>query len=181
MKKYGPWTILKSTEIYADPWIRLDKDDVLRPDGNPGTYSVVTLKPGVTVLALDGEGYVHLTREFHYAVGRITIEAVSGGIDEGESADVAAIRELAEELGLTAKKWTSLGKVDPFTGGVLSPTTLYLAEDLDEGVANQECTETIEHVKFPLQVAYEMAERGEITHAPSVICLLRAWILRRSA
>jgi len=98
MKQHGPWHIVESHEVYRDPWIAVRKDDVIRPDGKPGTHSVVTLKPGVTVLAIDEEVNVYLTEEFHYGVGRITIEAVSGGTEIDELPLDTAKRELQEEL-----------------------------------------------------------------------------------
>ena len=58
---------------------------MIRLDGKPGTYSVVNLKPGVSVLAIDSKNYVYLTEEFHYGVGRVTLETVSGGIETDES------------------------------------------------------------------------------------------------
>ena len=73
MKPHGPWTILASQPIYRDPWIAVRRDDVIRPDGQPGTHAVVDIKPGVAVLALDDAGFVYLTDEFHYGVGRHTL------------------------------------------------------------------------------------------------------------
>ena len=105
MKRHGPWQIVKTKEVYRDPWFRVDRDKVIRPDGKPGTYTVVHLKPGVCVLALDDDGQVCLTEEFHYAVGRVTLEAVSGGIEPDEDPLETAKRELKEELGITAKEW----------------------------------------------------------------------------
>ena len=72
---------------------------MVRPDGNPGTYSTVRIKPGVCVIAIDNDDILYLTKEFHYAVGRDTIEGVSGGIEDTETAQLAAKRELAEEIG----------------------------------------------------------------------------------
>ncbi len=80
MHRHGPWTIVKNHKIYQDPWVALQRDDVIRPDGLPGSYSTVEIKPGVTVVALDEQNIVHLTSEFHYAVGRVTLEGVSGGL-----------------------------------------------------------------------------------------------------
>src|SRR5215212_5547189 len=94
MRSHGPWTILASQEVYRDAWIDVRKDDVLRPDGQPGTHSVIGIRRGVTVLALDDEHVLHLTEEFHYAVGRVTLEGVSGGSDEGEDPLDTAKREL---------------------------------------------------------------------------------------
>ena len=121
-KPYGPWQILNTTEVYADPWLKVRKDDVIRPVGNPGTHSVVTIKHGVCVLAFQDDT-IYLTKEFHYAVGRVTLEAVSGGREAHEPAIECAQRELAEELGISAATWTELTTVDPFTASVVSPTT----------------------------------------------------------
>lgn len=179
-RRHGPWTILTRQEMYRDPWVSLVKDDVIRPDGKPGTYCVVKLKPGVTVLALDEQDRVHLTREFHYAVGRVTIEGVSGGVDEGEDATEAAHRELAEELGIKASKMTRLGSVDPFTGSIESPTQLFLAEGLSFMEARPEGTEVIERVSMSLSEAIDAVMRSEITHAPSCEAILRTAWLRRT-
>ena len=130
MQFHGPWKIVCSHEIYKDPWIDVRKDDVVRPDGQPGIHSVIRIKPGVTVLAMDDAGAVYLTEEFHYAVGRVTLEAVSGGIDADEDAPATARRELREELGIEAASWLDLGSVDPFTTNVASPTRLFLARTL---------------------------------------------------
>jgi pilus assembly protein CpaE len=73
MQEHGPWQIVQSQEVYRDPWTVVRKDDVIRPDGQPGTHTVVTIKPGVCVLALDDEQHVYLTEEFHYGVGRTTV------------------------------------------------------------------------------------------------------------
>src|SRR5258708_36828996 len=79
MQQHGPWQILRSHQIYKDAWLDVRKDDVIRPDGAAGTHGVVVLAPGVSVLALDQANRVYLTDEFHYAVGRRTLEVVSGG------------------------------------------------------------------------------------------------------
>ena len=127
MKEHGPWKIVQSNQVYQDPWVTLRQDDVIRPDGDPGSYVVVNLKPGVCVLAMDEHGNVFLTKEFHYGVGCVTVECVSGGIESGEDPQLCAKRELEEELGIVATEWTDLGSTDPFTANVVSPTRMYLA------------------------------------------------------
>ena len=84
MQQYGPWQIRSSHEVYRDPWIAVRRDEVIRPDGADGTHVLVWMKPGVSVLALDDDGSVYLTDEFHYAIGRDSIELVSGGMEPGE-------------------------------------------------------------------------------------------------
>lgn len=173
MKKYGPWKILDTQEVYRDSFVNLKVDQVIRPDGLPGQHVVVGIKPGVCVLALDDQLKVHLTKEFHYAVGRDSIEAVSGGIEPGEDPDVTAVRELQEELGLKAGRMTYLTTLDPFTSCMVSPTRLYLATDLTEVADNPEGTEQIETVVMPLAEAVQSVLCGDITHAPTCVLLLR--------
>ena len=174
MHQHGPWQILKSHHVYRDPWIDVRQDDVIRPDGKPGSHSVVDLKPGVCVLAMDERMDVYLTEEFHYAVGRMTIEAVSGGIELEEEPLETAKRELQEELGIVANHWIDLGVCDPFTASVVSPTRLYLASDLTFGEQDQEGTEQIRCVTMGCKEAVERVIDSTITHAPSGLVILKA-------
>ncbi len=176
MTSHGPWQIVQRHEMYRDPWIQLHRDDVIRPDGLPGTFSVVHLKAGICVLA-EQDGTVYLTEEFHYGVGRVTIEAVSGGIEAGEDPLGTAQRELQEELGITAQKWHDLGVCDPFTSSIVSPTRLFLAQQLTLGPQAPEGTELIRRVAVPLEHAVAMVLDSRISHAPSGLLLLKTWKL----
>jgi ADP-ribose pyrophosphatase len=174
MIDHGPWKIKDTNDVYQDTFIKVRLDAVIRPDGNDGQHVVVEMKAGVCVLPIDEKGNVYLTKEFHYGVGRYSIEAVSGGIEPGEDPDLTARRELQEEIGLTAKQWEHVGTVDPFTTIVVSPTRLYIVRDLGEAPKSPEGTEIIETVKMTLDQAIEMIHKGEITHAPSCVVLLQA-------
>ncbi|MEC8556526.1 MAG: NUDIX hydrolase [Planctomycetota bacterium] len=178
MRKHGPWTIHSTKNVYSDPWLAVYRDEVTRPDGAPGSYATVQIKSGVCVLALDDRVRLHLTKEFHYAVGKVTIEGVSGGIEEGESPEQAAERELAEELGLRAAKWSHLGTVDPFTAAVFSRVDLFLAQELSTCDKNPEGTELIEAVELELGEAVEMVRASEITHSPTCTAILHLALLR---
>lgn len=173
-KQHGPWTILQSREAYRDPWMTVIRDEVIRPDGNPGTYSVAHIKSGVSVLAIDKDNNVYLTEEFHYAVGRVTLETASGGTEPGEDPLETAKRELQEELGITAASWTDMGGCDPFTATMLSPTRLFVARELTFGDQNLEGTEQIRCVKISLDEAVEKVIESEISHAPSALLILKA-------
>lgn len=170
----GPWQVLRTQEVYRDPWMVLTKDDVIRPDGQPGSHTVTRFKKGVSVLPLDEHGQVFLTEEFHYAQGRRGIEVISGGVDEGEELLAAAARELQEEVGLTASRWTPLGVVDPLTSQAIAPISMFLAEGLSFVEATPEGTETIRRLRVPFADAVEMVMRSEITHSGSCVVILKA-------
>ena len=174
MREHGPWKIRSSTEAYRDQWVSLTVDDVIGPDGKPGTFAVVEMLPGVCVLAVDDRGVVHLTEEFRYAVGRRSIEGVSGGIEPGEEPLAAARRELREELGIEAAGWTPLGFVDPITSMVRSPVHLFLAEDLTFQAEHRDDTEQIQHITMQLADAVHAVSDGRITHASTCVAILQA-------
>ena len=176
MTPHGPWTIKQSNDVYVDPFIQVRVDQVIRPDGNDGQHVVVMMKPGVCVLAMDESNNVYLTSEFHYGVGRYSLEAVSGGIEPGEAPELTARRELQEEIGLVAEHWEHVGSVDPFTTIVVSPTQLYFVNGLSSVPRDPEGTELIDLVTMPLDDAIEKIDQGEITHAPTCVLLLQAKI-----
>lgn len=173
MREHGPWKIKSTSQPYQDPWITVVRDEVVRPDGQDGTYATVNLKSGVCVIAIDDQQVVHLTEEFHYAVGRVTVEGVSGGIETGETPQSSAHRELQEELGLRCSQLTHLGRVDPFTAAIYSTVDLYLARGLSECEAAPEGTELIRRRTIPLDDAVQMVRASKITHAPTCVGLLR--------
>ncbi len=172
-RHHGPWRIKSSRIAYQDPWVKVRRDEVIRPDGLDGSYATIGIKPGVCVIAVDAQGQVHLTEEFHYAVGRTTIEGVSGGIEAGDTALETAHRELAEELGITAERMIFLGTSDPFTASVNSPTALFVASGLSLGASRPESTELIHPVVMSLAEAVQAVVAGAITHAPTCVVLLR--------
>lgn len=180
MRQFGPWKIRETKQVYQDAFINVTKDDVVRPDGNDGYHVKVYMKPGVSVLPVDQDDNVYLTREFHYAIGRDSVEVVSGGMEPDEDPLVTARRELEEELGIIAEQFLNLGVVDPFTTIIESPTRLYLATNLSFVKSRPEGTELIECVKIGFDQAVELVMQGEITHGPSCILILKAAVLRKT-
>ena len=150
------------------------EDAVTRPDGAPGTFSVVDMLPGSTVLALTADRQVYLVREFKYAVERETLELISGAIEEGESPLDAARRELREECGIEAERWIELGVVDPFTSAIRSPNYMFLALDLTETERCPDDGELVEPILLPFDEALRMVMASEITHGATCVALLKA-------
>ncbi len=108
----GPYRIEHSKPIYENPWIKVREDRVTYRGGEESTFGVVVMRPGVSVLPMDEDGTVYLVREFKYALGETSLEVVSGGLESGEDAEHAGLRELHEECGLTAAEWMDMGMIE---------------------------------------------------------------------
>ena len=177
-RRHGPWTIQGTTRTYHNSFLAVHEDHVMQPDGQPGLYATITMRPGVAVLAVDNAGYAHLTRQFRYALGYESLEVVSGATEADEAPLEAARRELGEELGIVAGAWTALGRVDTDTAKLRSPVWLFLAERLTFTEATPEGTEAIRSVKLPFGEAVRQVLLSGITHAPSCVLILKARVAR---
>ncbi len=175
MKKNGPYKIISSREVYKNPWINVREDKVIHPKGDEGVFGVVTIDRGMSVLPIDEEGYVYLTKEFRYAVGKDTIETISGGVDKGEKIVEAVKREMLEEVGIKAKKFTELGMLYPLTTVLFHEAFLFLAEDLSFCKPDTTSKEIIQPVKIKLEKAMDMVCSSEIQHAPSCVLIYKAY------
>jgi 8-oxo-dGTP pyrophosphatase MutT (NUDIX family) len=169
----GPYHRLSTREIYRNPWFRLREDVVIRPGGAEGIFAVLEMKPGSSVLALDDEGDVYFAEEYKYAFQDVTLEVISGGIDEGETPLEAAKRELREEAGLEAEDWQELAVLHPFTTAIDSPNHMFLARKLRHTEQALDDGEVLHVRKVPLSQAVEMAVRGEIVHGASCVLILK--------
>ncbi len=173
-KRYvGPYEIVMSRPVYENPWMKLREDDVRHRSGEQATFGVVSMKPGVTVLPMEDDGSVHLVREFKYAVGEATLEAVSGAMESGETPEQAGLREIGEEAGLVAAEWVDMGMVNPFTTVIHSPNHMFLARKLSALRRTATTGEHVEKVKMPFADAVEAVLRGEITHGASCVLILK--------
>lgn len=171
-----PWRTLSSELQYDNPWIRVREDQVRRPDGRPGIYGVVTFKHRATgVVPLTPEGDTFLVGQHRYPLDRYSWEIPEGGAPLGEDPLMAARRELVEETGLVAARWTYLGELHTSNSVTDELGVVYLAEELTQGPSAPEGTECLAVRRLPLEQAYLMAMGGAITDAVSVVALARAW------
>ncbi|MEM3154893.1 MAG: NUDIX hydrolase [Candidatus Woesearchaeota archaeon] len=174
MEKRGPWAVKKHASVYKNPWMEAFHDDVIRPDGKPGIFGYVKIKPGVSFLPMDDDGNVYLVEEFYYAMNRNTILAPCGGREPNETPLDCAKRELREELGIEAKEWFHLGTVDPMSPLVDSPQDLFLARKLSFHNHHREGTEVINPIKMKFEEAVRKVIDNSINESFTCLLILKA-------
>lgn len=172
---------LESREIYNGRIIRVRRDEVLLPGGGHGVREVVDHPGGVGILAFDEKGQVALVRQYRYAVGEHLWEIPAGKQEKGEEPFVTARRELGEEVGAAAEKWTDLGQIIASPGCYAERLYLYMAEGLTFSGQHLDEDEFLEVRFFPFAEIVEKCLRGEITDGKTVTAVLKVRLLQEKA
>jgi 8-oxo-dGTP pyrophosphatase MutT (NUDIX family) len=171
----NPWRTLDTRVVYANSWITVREDSVIRPDGQPGIYGVVEIPPSVGIVALGDRGEIALVSQWRYALGKMSLEIPTGGSEPGETILEAACRELAEETGLAAASWIPLGSIDNSNGVTTDVAHIFLARGLAPLPGGQERLgdEQVEVVWMDFGEAVQAALTGGVTESVSVAGILK--------
>jgi 8-oxo-dGTP pyrophosphatase MutT (NUDIX family) len=152
----------------------LREDEIRFPDGAEAVYTVVTNPDSAFVVPYFENGDTVLVRQWRHAWDVSSWEVPAGTFDDDEEPLACAMRELAEETGLVAQRYSSLGVVHG-AAFLTGRAHLYLAEGLTESTRNPEAYEQdMEMLRLPIREALEAALDGHIVHSGSVTALCRA-------
>jgi ADP-ribose pyrophosphatase len=168
----GKAKILKSTVVYEGPVFGVRRDEVLEPGGMRATREVVTHSGSVVVLTVLDDGRVVLIRQYRHAARQYLWELVAGRIDAGETPKRAAARELLEETGYRAKRFSVFLDVFPTPGFVEERMFILLAEGLKAGEAQPEEDEKIEVRTYSVKELKQMIRGRRLRDAKSVAGIL---------
>jgi ADP-ribose pyrophosphatase len=164
--------VLKSTVVYEGPVFGVRRDEVLEPGGVRATRDVVTHPGSVVILPVLDDGRAVLIRQYRHAARQYLWELVAGRIDAGETPKRAAARELLEETGYRAKRFSLFLDVFPTPGFVEERMFILLAEGLKAGEAQPEEDEKIEVRAYSVNKLKQMIRRGKLRDAKSVAGIL---------
>ncbi len=171
----NPWQTLSAEEKYDNPWINVTEYQVLNPAGKPGIYGKVHFKnKAIGIVPLDAHGNTWLVGQWRYTLNSWSWEIPEGGGPLHTDVLASAQRELKEETGLSAEKWTLLQRTYLSNSVSDEEGFIFLAEGLTEGDKHLEDTEADMQVKkISFAKALEMIQQGEITDSLSVMGLLK--------
>jgi len=174
-EQQNPWQTLSSQLIYDNPWISVREDQVINPSGGNGIYGVVHMKnKAIGIIPIDAEGNTYLIGQYRYSVNEYSWEIPMGGGLIGIDILESAKRELKEETGFTALRWTQIARLHTSNSVTDEEGFVFLAQDLIPGETEFEETEDLKIKKVSLAEAVRMVLADEITDCISVAGLLKA-------
>ena len=173
------WKTRSSRPIYQNKWMRVREDIAELPDGRTTLYGVVTFGDCVGVLPFVDADHVVLCRQYRYIFDENQRwEMPTGGVKADENPEVAALRELQEEIGYTADRLEWVSSYYTSKSVCVETAHLYLGYGLQPSSLPPDETEDFEIAIFPFDEVLEMVNRSDIRDGMTVIAVLHAARLR---
>jgi ADP-ribose pyrophosphatase len=160
----------KNPIVFRGKVFSVTQETVDEPGGVRAVREVVRHPGSAVVIAQNAAAELLLVSQYRYAARKKLWEVVAGRIDPGETPLAAARRELAEEAGYAAKRWTKLGVFYPSPGFMDERMWLYLAEELSPATAEADPDERIVKRWFTRMHVDKMIRRHQIVDAKTVLC-----------
>jgi len=164
--------LISSKEITRNRIFTVSDDVAIDPDGFEIRRVIVQHRGSAVMMPVDDKDRVLLIRQYRLPARRYLWELPAGTLDPGERPLHAAKRELVEETGYRAKKWTKLAEFYPSPGFLNEKMTIYLATQLTAGQATPMDDERIEARWFTSKEIDEMIQSGKILDAKTNIGFL---------
>lgn len=172
---YDPFTLVSSKIAYENPWIKVEHQDVIRPDGNAGIYGIVRFKNrAVAVLPIEANGDVWLVGQWRRPLNAWSWEVPEGGVPFDEDLETGARRELEEEAGLIAGTLIKVLEFDVSNSVCDEIGFSYIAYDLTVGVVSPDPTEVLSLRRLHFTSLLKEIDQGLIRDAPTLVTVMRA-------
>jgi ADP-ribose pyrophosphatase len=160
------------TIVYHGRKIQVAVDESLTPDGQTVRRDVVLHPGAVAILPVLDADHLVLLRNHRFILNEVLWEIPAGTLEPGESVEAAAPRELEEETGYRAGRWTKVLEFFPSPGVLSEKTHLYVARELTPGAMRPESDEQLEPQVVPWEQALAWTLDGTIRDAKTLVALL---------
>lgn len=169
-----PEQMISSERVFDGRIVRVRTDAVLLPNGRNATREVVEHRPSVVVVPIDADGNAILVRQYRYPAEQVLLEAPAGVVEESETPDDCAMRELQEEIGFSSRDLRALGGFWTSPGYCTEFMYAYLAKDLVPSRLEADADESIEVQRVSISRVSRLIRLGEIQDAKTIAALLMA-------
>lgn len=158
--------------VHVGRKIRVAVDTTTAPDGTVIRRDMIFHPGAVVILPVLDANRVVLLRNHRFVIGETLWECPAGTVEPNEPLLDCAKRELIEETGYTAERWTSLGYLYASPGVLDEKLHLFIAEGLTPGAMRPEADEQLHPEIVRLDEAVGMCLSGEIKDAKTITSLL---------
>jgi ADP-ribose pyrophosphatase len=165
-------TRIDSEDVFDGKLLHVKRDTVRLPDGKTATREYIAHPGAVMIIPRLPDGKLLMERQFRYPLARVFIEFPAGKIDPGEDPATTAARELLEETGYTAERWSHIGTLHPLITYSTERIEIYTADALTFIGAQLDAGEFIEIFSATLDEALAWIDRGELTDVKTMLGLL---------
>ena len=169
-----PEQMISSERVFDGRIVRVRADAVLLPNGRNTTREVVEHRPSVVVVPIDADGNAILVRQHRYPAEQVLLEAPAGVVEESETPDDCAMRELQEEIGFSSRDLRALGGFWMSPGYCTEFMYAYLAKDLVPSRLQADADESIKVERVSISGVSRLIRLGEIQDAKTIAALLMA-------
>ena len=169
-----PEQMISSEWMFDGRMVRVRTDAVLLPNGRNATREVVEHRPSVVVVPIDADGNAILVRQYRYPAEQVLLEAPAGVVEESETPDDCAMRELQEEIGFSSRDLRALGGFWMSPGYCTEFMYAYLAKHLVPSRLEADADESIEVERVSISRVSRLIRLGEIQDAKTIAALLMA-------
>jgi ADP-ribose pyrophosphatase len=165
---------LKSESVYHGKAFDVRRDLIRLPNGNQTWLDIVDHPGAVTMVPVDPEGRVYFVRQYRHSAGGEILELPAGTVDEGEEPEACALREVREEIGMSASQLEKIGEFFLAPGYSTEYMHVYLATGLQPDPLPGDEDEFISVESLPYSRAFELIAGGQIRDAKTLAALYLA-------
>ena len=169
---------IDSEEIFNGLIMDVKRDRVRLPNGKQSVRELLRHVGAVCVVPVTDEGCVVIERQYRYPIDQVITEIPAGKLDSPDEDRLsAAQRELREETGFTADRWTDMGLYYPAAAYSDEKITMYLAQGLHKGEQHLDEGEFLNVETVPIAELVEDILMGRITDGKTQAAVLKASML----
>ncbi|MBO73109.1 MAG: DNA mismatch repair protein MutT [Flavobacteriales bacterium] len=174
----NPWQKIDEEVKYDNSWIKVTHSNVINPAGAKGIYGSVHFKNwAIGIIPLDKNLNTWIVGQYRYPIQQYSWEIPEGGGPIGVSTIETAKRELSEECGLKAKKWTRIQTFHLSNSVSDEYGEIFLAQDLEEFENHPDPEEELVIKKLSFEEVFQMVCKGEITDSISIMGIYKVRFL----
>jgi len=174
----NPFKKTREEVVYDNNWISVKHADIITPKNTTGIYGTVHFKNyAIGIIPIDADGNTYLVGQYRYALDAYSWEIPEGGGPLQNDILLSAKKELQEEVGFFANRWTKIAELNTSNSVTDEVGIIFVAQDLEQTDTAHEDTEELQIKKMHITEAIDWAMQGKIKDAIAIIGLLKLKIL----